>query len=411
MIPELRSEFNRLYKESQYLKLLRWLEATCGTSISFRVAETPCFFPEPLLRNMAQIGKELTRSLIDDPEYLRASELVIPAGYRVDGNPSHPNFMTVDFGLVRGSGGDLEPRLVELQAFPSVFAYQHVLAEGYRHAYGLDPALNAFLGGHTEDSFWSLLSQVVLGGHDPANVVLAEIDPYNQKTLPDFLIISKRLGIQIVDVRDLIPVKQAGALDKPHYARGGKLVPVHRIYNRVIVDELIRREIALPFDYTGQFDVEWAGHPNWYFQISKFSIPYLKHRAVPPAVFLDDWLAGKDRDRLPDQRSSLILKPLFSFAGYGIKFAPSDADLAAIPIGSRHDYILQERVHFEPVVATPHGMTQAEVRIMYVWPDGGQMEPVISLIRLGRGMMMGVDHNRDQEWVGGSASFSPTKPG
>jgi hypothetical protein len=153
--------------------------------------------------------------------------------------------------------------------------------------------------------------------------------------------------------------------------------------------------------------VEWAGHPNWYFHLSKFSLPYLDHPAVPRAIFLDDWFAGKGRERLPAERSDLILKPLFSFAGKGIQFAPSDADLAAIPPASRHEYLLQERVHFESVIQTPDGPTQAEIRILYLWPDDHDLEPVLSLVRLGRGLMMGVDHNRDKEWVGSSAAFFP----
>ncbi len=89
----------------------------------------------------------------------------------------------------------------------------------------------------------------------------------------------------------------------------------------------------------------------------------------------------------------------------GIKFAPTEADIDAIPAEERHNYIVQERMRFEPVIATPHGMTQMETRIMYVWPEGGELTPVLPLIRMGRGMMMGVDHNRDLEWVGGTAGL------
>jgi hypothetical protein len=128
---------------------------------------------------------------------------------------------------------------------------------------------------------------------------------------------------------------------------------------------------------------------------------------VPAAVFLDDWLAGKGRERLPDDRTQWVLKPLYSFAGKGIEFGPSDDELSAIPVGERHNYLLQERVQFEPVIQTPEGMTQAEIRILYAWPDGGEMTPLTSLVRMGRGLMMGVDHNRDRTWVGGSASLTP----
>ncbi len=155
------------------------------------------------------------------------------------------------------------------------------------------------------------------------------------------------------------------------------------------------------------FEIEWAGHPNWYFRASKFSLPFLEHPSVPKAVFLDDWFHTGGGDKLPSDRQNILLKPLYSFAGKGIQFGPTDEELLSIPEDQRHLYLLQERVHFEPVIRTPKGPTQAEVRMMYLWPDGGDLEPVISLVRLGRGLMMGVDHNREQEWVGGSAALFP----
>jgi hypothetical protein len=213
----------------------------------------------------------------------------------------------------------------------------------------------------------------------------------------------QKLGIPIVDVASL--VKEGNRLFYTNDA--GTLVPVERIYSRVIVDEVVRKQVKLPFDYRDELDVEWAGHPNWYFRVSKFSIPHLDHATVPAAVFLDDWYAGRGVERLPKDPAHWVLKPLYSFAGKGIQFAPTEADLAAIPEVERHDYLLQERVQFEPVIATPEGMTQAEIRILYVWPDERSMVPMTSLVRMGRGLMMGVDHNRDRTWVGGSAGFFP----
>ena len=103
----------------------------------------------------------------------------------------------------------------------------------------------------------------------------------------------------------------------------------------------------------------------------------------------------------------LLLKPLFSFAGKGIQFDPTQAQLEAIPAHERRGYLLQQRMRFVPTIETPHGLTQAEIRILYLWPDRGTLTPALSLVRLGRGKMMGVDHNRDQEWVGASAAFFP----
>lgn len=400
MVPELRQDFNHRYDPARYEALGRRLSTQAGTPIGFRLAETPCFFPESMLNAMAVAGAELTHQLVDSPEYMRLSAAAVPEQFRVPNESSHPHFMTADFGLVREDDGRLTPRLVELQAFPSIYGFQSVLSREYVNEFALDPRLRWFLGGHNEASFWQLLGSVILGGHNPENVVLLEVEPETQKTLPDFRVTEERLGIRTVDIAKL--VKQDKKL---YYRHEGKLVPIHRIYNRAIVDEIVRKKIQLPFDYRDELDVEWAGHPNWYFRISKFSIPCLQHATVPPAVFLDDWYAGKGRDRLPADRSEWILKPLYSFAGKGIQFSPSDEDLASIPENERHNYLLQQRVHFAPVIDTPYGPTQAEVRIMYLWPDGEELQPVLTLLRMGRGLMMGVDHNRNQEWIGASAGL------
>ena len=408
MITTWRQRFNQQYTEAAYSDLRKLLESKSGTPIQFRVAETPCFLPEALLSELGDIGSTLTRQLLDNPLYMSASLAAIPEQYRMGGDDPHPNFMTADFGFVRSADGSLTPKLVELQAFPSVFALQVLFGQAYKTAYGLPDDLNFFLGGHTEESFWELFRKTVVGRHDPAEVVLAEIHPEQQKTLPDFLLTSKKLGIPTVDVTQLIATREHGRT-RLHYQSPAGLKPIRRIYNRVIVDELIQKQIQLPFDYREDLDVEWAGHPNWYFRISKYSIPYLKHDCVPEAVFLDDWLAGAGSARLHGERSNILLKPLFSFAGKGIVFAPTDEELAQIPRSSGHEYLVQERVDFAPVIDTPFGPTQAEIRIMYLWPDGkgATMEPVLSLARLGRGKMMGVDHNRDQKWVGASTTYFP----
>jgi hypothetical protein len=404
MLPLYRREFNQSqFTPARYAELIDRLFHATRTKIDFRVCETPVFVPRDLMEEMAAIGRELTHQLVDSPEYMQASESAIPERHRLGNDNPRPNFMTVDFGLVRGADGALHPKLVELQAFPSLYGYQAELARAYKQVYGLDEALDSYLGGHTERSYWDLLRRVIVGDHAPENVVLLEVEPERQKTLPDFRVYEDRLGIATVDIAK---VRKQGR--RLWYERDGTWVPIERIFNRAIVDELERKGVTPGFDYRDDLDVEWAGHPNWYFRISKFSIPYLDHPSVPPAVFLDDWFAGIRRDRLPEDRSEILLKPLYSFAGKGIHFGPSDSDLSAIAPEERRHYLLQQRMHFEPVVATPFGMTQAEFRMMYVWPDDErEMQTVIGLARLGRGQMMGVDHNRDQEWVGGSAALFP----
>ena len=406
MIEAYRRDFNARFTEAKYAELLRRMDARTRTEIAFRIAETPCFFTRELMDEMVRAGAELTAELLGNAAYMRESAAAIPEAYRVPGMDAHPHFMTVDFGLVRDAAGVLRPKLVEMQAFPSIFGYQPLLSREYVEVFGLDGGLEYLFGGMDESAYWGLMREVVLAGRSPENVVLLEVDPERQKTLPDFRMHEQGLGIATVDVRKV--VMQGRRL---LYERAGKLVPIERIYNRVIVDELEREGVVLPFDYRDDLDVSWAGHPNWYFQVSKFSIPHLQHETVPAAVFLDDWFAGRGRERLPERREDWVFKPLYSFAGKGIQFGPSDADLAAVPVAQRHEYLLQERVRFEPVIATPEGMTQAEIRILYVWPDGGEMTAMTSLVRMGRGLMMGVDHNRDKTWVGGSAGLFPAAAG
>lgn len=392
MIPSLRKQFNAAFTHDKYARFLRMMDERSGTRISFRLCETPCFFPQSLIDEMARDGEILIRQLVDSPDYRKRSEVSIPVEYRVPNESEHPMFIQVDFGLVRSADGALKPRLVELQAFPSLYAYQAAMAQAYIDAYQLDPNLRYLLGGLNRDSYRDLLRKVIVGNHDPENVILMEIDPEEQKTLPDFLLTEKMLGIPAVCVTSL---KKDG--NRLYYERDGKRIPVRRIYNRAIVDELQRKNVKLAFDFRDDLDVEWAGHPNWYFRISKYSIPYLKHESVPRTWFLDQL------ERVPDDLENYALKPLYSFAGLGVVIAPKEADIRAIRPERRHEYILQERMHFEPVIETPFGPTKAEVRMMYVWDD--RLMPVLTIIRMGRGLQMGVDHNRNLEWVGASAAI------
>jgi hypothetical protein len=398
MIPSLRQRFNTRFTLEKYEAFLRRIDNLCGTHVPFRLSETPCFFPKELIDGMARDGQELIRQLVDSPEYRAKSDEAVPAEFKVPNEASHPMFVQVDFGLVRDANGELRPKLVELQAFPSLYAYQSYLAQTYIDVYELRAAspesreLKYFLGGLDTNSYRELLRRAIVGSHDPENVILMEIHPHEQKTLPDFLLTEKMLGVRAVDIVD---IKKQGS--RLYYERDGMRTPIRRIYNRAIVDELQRKNIQLAFDWRDDLQVEWAGHPNWYFRISKFSIPYLKHESVPKTWFLDRL------DEIPPDLENYALKPLYSFAGLGVVIAPKKEDIAAIPGDKRPYYILQQRLHFEPVIETPFGGTKAEVRVMYIWLD--ELLPVLTIIRMGRGLMMGVDHNKNMEWVGAAAGL------
>jgi hypothetical protein len=378
LIPSLRRKFNEEFTEEKYARFLALLEQRSGLMPAFQHNQTPCFFDTDLIAKMARYGREMVESLLADEHYREASDCAIPAEYNVPREDRVPLFIQADFGLDENR----EPKLVEIQGFPSLYAYQPVLAECYREAYGID--LPYLPGGLSLDQYHALLRKAIVADQDPENVILMEIDPSHQKTLPDFLLTEKLCGIKTVDITHIR--KQGRRL----FHDG---VPVHRIYNRAIVDELQRRQTAFQFDFRDDLDVEWAGHPNWFFRLSKFSLPYMRHPAVPRTQFLDD----VDRIENP---ANAVLKPLFSFAGLGVVVGPTTEQIEA---ARGHDYIVQDRVNFVPVIETPFGPAKVEVRIMYFWLDS--LQPVNIIVRTGRGSQMGVDHNRNMSWVGASAAL------
>jgi hypothetical protein len=387
MVPELRSAFHARFTLEKYQVFLERLAERCGGPVAFRNCETPCFFPAGMLERIAQAGMELIQQLTENPAYLAAAAEQIPPAYRVPNTTPKPLFVQADFGLT----ADWQPKLVEIQGFPSLYAYQSALAETYREVYDLDASLKTYLSDLTEETYANALREAILGECAPENVVLLDIEPEKQKTAADFRLTERLCGLSTVCLTQV--EKQGRTL---YYRRAGRRIPIERIYNRVIVDELVRKHIQPPFDWRDDLAVAWAGHPNWYFQISKFSLPYLNHATVPRTCFLHEI------ETLPDDLENYVLKPLYSFAGLGVVIGPSRADIEAI--ADRTQYILQERMEFAPVIETPHGPTKVEIRIMYLWHE--TLRPMTALLRMGRGKMMGVDHNRAMEWVGASAAFS-----
>jgi hypothetical protein len=393
VIPHLRERFNTRFSETVYQQFLRAVEAAVGAPIEFRICETPVFLPPELVAEMQRAAGEIIAQL-RAPDYHAASRRAIPAAFDAPGEGGHPTFIQVDFAVTRDDEGRLAPKLIELQGCASLYAFQFVLAQMYQRHYGLDELAYLF-NGLSDESYLALLRRAVLAGHEPEQVILMEIEPERQKTRPDFLLSEKLLGVPTVAVSD---VSKEGR--RLFYHRAGRAIQIQRIYNRVIIDEFVRKGARCAFDFRDELEVEWAGHPNWFFRLSKFSLPFLDHWSVPRAVFLDQLT------ECPERLDEFVLKPLFSFAGSGVKVNLTRADLDAIPEAERADYLLQEKITYAPVIATPDGPSKVEVRVMFLWPDEAA-EPVAAmpLLRLSKGEMLGVDFNKNKTWVGSSAGF------
>ena len=392
MIPHLRSELNRKFTEAKYQLFLKRLDAICGCHVGFRVSETPVFVPASLMRTMEQAGKEIITQLVSNAEYQRTAARAIPPEFNAPNGTPHPLFAAVDFGLTRNQSGEVVPKVIEMQGFPSLFGFEPVQCQLFKEIFDLPHELKYLLGGLDLEGYYALLRRAILGDHVPENIVLLELDPETQKTRPDFILTERLCGIETINIRDV--VKEGRRL---FYLHHGEKTQILRVYNRAIADELVKSEAALPFSFRDELDVEWAGHPNWFFLMSKFSLPFLNHRTIPKTTFLHNL------DALPDDLQNYVLKPLYSFAGSGVIVGPARADIDAIPEEKLHEYILQEKVDYAPLVEALPGPTKAEVRIMFIWLD--EPKPVMNLVRMGRGKMMGVDYNKNLTWVGSSAGL------
>ncbi|HEY0159313.1 MAG TPA: hypothetical protein VGF28_18650 [Thermoanaerobaculia bacterium] len=392
-----RTLFNSQFTPELYEFYQRELSTRLDSRFEFRLAETPVFLPDDFKQKAVESATAIVEQL-SDPALIERMKAAIPERWNTPGMDALPHFSQVDFAVVR-ENGELVPKLIELQGFPSLTALQVIQRDAWKDTLarmeGLDVAWSCWFSGYDRESFIDLARRTIVGRHDPAEVILMDIDPPRQKTSPDFAATKLLFGVDAVDPTTLTK-------------RGKKLyrgeTEIRRIYNRVVFDELINKRIELPFDHREELDVEWAPHPNWYWVWSKYSLPFLDHPSVPKATLVSDF------ERIPDDLSRYVLKPLFSFAGGGVNVEPTRADVDGIPEIERNAWCLQEKIEYEPALqAVDGGGVKIEIRLMFLRPDD-EAKPILAqnLVRLSRGKMLGVDFNKQFTWVGSSVGLSLT---
>jgi hypothetical protein len=393
MVPDIRRAYNADFTQKRYDDMVCDLERDAGCPSIFRICETPLFLSERLTRELIVASDEVL-GFVTSEEYLKQSDRAVPPHLRVPGDEGHTVFFQVDFAIVRGEDGELTPRLIELQGFPSLYGFQWLLEKEFRSHFPAVPEdWSPYFSGLTAETYPAALRDVIVADCDPEQTVLLEIDPAHQKTRIDFCVTEQLLGIPVVDAREVI--ERGGRL---FYPRDGREVPIRRIYNRVIFDELERKGIDLSrIFHRDLVDVTWVGHPNWYLKISKFSLPFIKSRYCPPTSFVSDLR------EVPEDLENYVLKPLFSFAGLGVELGPTRERLRSLP--DPENFILQRRVDYAPALETPDEPAKAEIRMMFVWKDRPML--VNNLVRISKGKMMGVDFNKDKTWIGASSAYHP----
>lgn len=392
MIQKYRQSFNTNFTDEKYHHFVKALESDYF-EIPFRVAETPIFIPKALKDKLIAAGEEII-ALIKQDDFKELTQKAIPSQWNVKNEIGNPHFLTFDYGLCKDENGEITPMLIEMQGFPSLYGFQSHLAEIFKTAYQLGDKLTPYFNGLTEPFYFDLLRKVIIGNHTPYEVALMDIDAPNQKTAIDFFVTAKKLGIKVLALNE---IKKEGK--QLFYEENGEKIRIKRIYNRLIFDE-IGNDTSIfeqSFDPRDELDIEWVTHPNWFYRISKYTMPFLKSKFVPETKFLNTL------ETIPADLENYVLKPLFSFAGMGVIIDVTEADIKAIK--DPENWILQRKVTYEPVIQALDAGVKAEIRMMYLWPEGEEPQLCINLGRLSRGKMIGVRYNKDFDWVGGTVGL------
>ncbi|MFN4144454.1 MAG: hypothetical protein ACK4GN_01430 [Runella sp.] len=395
MIPSLRQQYNDTFSDSRYEEFIQSIHTDWPGQLDFRVAETPVFVPKALKEKLIEACESFV-DVITGQFFKQKTQAAIPSGQNVPNENAHTSFLAIDFAICKDENGELTPQLIELQGFPSIFGFQTYVTEQFRKFFPIPENFTSYFSGMTtQAAYIEKLREVIVGNENPENVILLEVYPETQKTRIDFAVTEALLGVKAVCYTQ---IKKDGR--QLYYEKDGQRIDIKRIYNRLIFDDLSNYpDLQTEFNFTDDVDVTWVGHPNWFFRISKYTLPFLKSPYVPETRFVSEF-GGE----FPSDLENYVLKPLFSFAGSGVKIHVESKDL--LDITDPENWILQRKVSYEPIVQAPDGLVKCEIRMLYVWPDDAPRPQLLtSLSRLSRGEMIGVRFNKDFTWVGGSACF------
>ncbi|MBC7523620.1 MAG: hypothetical protein H7239_04190 [Flavobacterium sp.] len=393
MNPKYRTQFNENFTTEKYENFINDITSDFDYKVTFRIGETPFFIPNDLKNQLLEASQEVI-DFIKKDDFIALTNKALDLNRKVPNEDNHTTFLAIDFGICE-EDGKVIPKLIEVQGFPSLYNFQNNLAEKFQKYYPFLSDLTPFFNGLSKEEYLQIIEEAICNNHPKENVVLLEIEPEKQNTKIDFYYCKRDLGIETVCVNDII--KKGNQLF--YNNTKGKEILIKRIYNRVIFDELdLLTDLKLYFDFSDELDVEWAGHPNWFFRISKFILPYLKGK-----YFIETTLLS-DLKEIPTDLENYVLKPLFSFSGTGVIFHVKPGDIEAVK--EKDLYILQKKVNYKPVIKSPDGKVKAEVRLLAVWKkDAKSPTLVTNLVRLSRGEMIGVKFNKDKDWVGGTVGF------
>ena len=393
MYQKYRNKFNENFTTQKYNDLIEDITADFDYKVTFRIAETPFFIDNKLKTQLIEAASQVI-DFVKNDEFKLMTDKALLLNKTIPNEDNHTTFLAIDFGICE-ENNEIIPKLIEVQGFPSLFNFQYHLANKFKKHYSFLSDLTPFFNNLSETDYLKILEEAICNNYSKENVILLEIEPEKQNTQIDFLYCKHDIGIPIVCVTKVF--KKENQLFYKNDE--GTAILIKRIYNRVIFDELdLRKDLKLQFDFLEPYDVEWAGHPNWFFRISKFILPYLKGK-----YFIETTLLS-DLEEIPADLENYVLKPLFSFSGSGVVFNVTLNDITAII--DKELYVLQKKVFYKPIVQSPDELVKAEVRLLAIWKKNDESPTLVTnLVRLSKGEMIGVKFNKDKDWVGGTIGF------
>lgn len=395
MITEYRTWFNQQFSKESYADLIQKVNNTFDYVVPFRIAESPFFIPKKLKERLVEACEEIAQVIVSD-DFKQKTEGAMNESTRVPNEDAHTTFLQMDYGITIDENGDPMPKLIEIQGFPSVYFFQEFISRMYREHYHLPEALSSFIDPEmNNEKYIALIKDIIVGTTNPNQVIMLEIEPEKQNTYIDFICTEAMLGIKVLCLTKIIKrEKNLFYLDNE-----GNEIQILKIYNRVIFDELDDRpDLKYQFKFTDELNIEWIGHPNWFYRISKYTMPLLNGKYVPESHYLDKL------DVIPDDLENYVLKPLFSFSGSGVIINVTREDIDTVK--DKSNYLLQRKVSYEPVLKSPDEPVKVEIRMLMIWSKEMDRPLIVNnLVRLSKGLMIGVKYNKDKDWVGGSVGY------
>ncbi len=391
MQKSLRKNFNQQFSTKYYFNIIRTIKESCKSDIDFSIAETPIFIEKDFKNNMLDTCEHIIDFILDK-DFKTITERSIPENNNLPGEDEHPQMIVFDFGICKDKHNEIAPQLIEMQGFPSLFGFQICLDDVTRLHHVVPPYYDSFLNGYNKESYLQVLKDIIIGEEKIENVILLEIYPDKQKTKIDFKCMEKMLGIKTIC---FTKIKAEGA--QLFYIEEGNKILIKRIFNRIVFDDLKQHDLKDVIDLKQQYDVTWIPHSNWFYRISKFTLPFLQHQYIPETYFLNEV-------KMPLPLEDYVLKPLFSYAGLGVIIDVKEEDM--LKIKDPENWILQKKVNYAPIIETPDEPAKAEIRLFYFWKNGWERPIAIhNLARLSKGKMIGTRYNENKNWVGGTIAY------